>query len=219
MKLLVKCHIIDLNQYYWTHITNVKTIDGKVEQECKSTSKNVLLKERDWHTHGDKYHKRNPQLACRIPDCSASSMLHHRLISADFRVLMKKLLVSAWVAPNPVFQYKDFLLCPNEGFYTHTHMSTIGRKWTNSKGKLKDEQITFSHRKQGGFPAGLDSKDSACQYRFDPWVGKTPWRREWQLTPVFLPWEFHGQRSLVSYSPRGCRESDMTERLTLSLSL
>ena len=85
MKLLVKCCIIDLNQYYWTHITNVKTIDGKVEQECKSTSKNVLLKERDWHTHGDKYHKRNPQLACRIPDCSASPMLHHRLISADFR--------------------------------------------------------------------------------------------------------------------------------------
>ena len=34
-----------------------------------------------------------------------------------------------------------------------------------------------------------------------PWVGKIPWRRAWQPTPVFLPRESHGQRSLVSYSP------------------
>ena len=32
---------------------------------------------------------------------------------------------------------------------------------------------------------------------FDPWVGKIPWRREWQPTPVFLPGEFNGQKSLV----------------------
>ena len=36
---------------------------------------------------------------------------------------------------------------------------------------------------------------------FDPWVGKIPWRREWQPTPVFLPGKSHGQRSLVGYSP------------------
>ena len=36
---------------------------------------------------------------------------------------------------------------------------------------------------------------------FDPWVGKSSSRKEWQPTPVFLPGEFHGQRSLVSYSP------------------
>ena len=40
-------------------------------------------------------------------------------------------------------------------------------------------------------------------HRFDPWVGKIPWRREWQPTPVFLPGEFHGQRSLVGYHPWG----------------
>ena len=33
-----------------------------------------------------------------------------------------------------------------------------------------------------------------------PWVGKIPWRREWQPTPVFLPGEFQGQRSLAGYS-------------------
>ena len=37
------------------------------------------------------------------------------------------------------------------------------------------------------------------------------WSLEWQLTPVFLPGEFHGQRSLAGYSPCGCKESDMTE--------
>ena len=36
--------------------------------------------------------------------------------------------------------------------------------------------------------------------RFDPWVGKIPWRREWQPTPVLLPGESHGQRSLAGYS-------------------
>ena len=41
-----------------------------------------------------------------------------------------------------------------------------------------------------------------------------PWRRKWQPTPVFLPGEFYGQRSLVGYSPWGCKELDMTERLT-----
>ena len=37
--------------------------------------------------------------------------------------------------------------------------------------------------------------------RFDPWVGKIPWRRAWQHTPVFLPGESHGQRSLEGSGP------------------
>ena len=48
---------------------------------------------------------------------------------------------------------------------------------------------------------------------FDPWVGKIPWRRKWQSTPVLLPGKSHGQRSLVGYSPWGGKESDMTKRL------
>ena len=40
-----------------------------------------------------------------------------------------------------------------------------------------------------------------------------PLVKEWQPTPVFLPGKFHGLRSLVGYSPWGCKESDMTERL------
>ena len=50
--------------------------------------------------------------------------------------------------------------------------------------------------------------------RFDPWVGKIPWRRAWHPTPVFLSRESHGQRSLAAYSPWGHKESDMTEQLS-----
>ena len=53
---------------------------------------------------------------------------------------------------------------------------------------------------------------------FNPWVRKIPWRREWLPTPVLLPGEFHGQRSLAGYGPWGGKESDMTECLTLSTS-
>ena len=55
--------------------------------------------------------------------------------------------------------------------------------------------------------------------QFDPWVRKIPWRQKWQPTPILLPGEFHGKRSLAGYSPWGCKQSDMTERLHfLSLS-
>ena len=63
--------------------------------------------------------------------------------------------------------------------------------------------------KTSSFPGGASGKESACQCRrckrrrSDPWVGKIPWRRAWQSTPVFLPGESHGQRSLASYSPQG----------------
>ena len=48
----------------------------------------------------------------------------------------------------------------------------------------------------------------------ETWVGKIPWRRAWQPTAVFFPGELQGQRSLIDHSPRGHKESDMTERLS-----
>ena len=57
------------------------------------------------------------------------------------------------------------------------------------------------------FPGGTRGKERGCQYRrprrrgFDPWVGRIPWRRAWQPTPVFLPGKLHEQRSLLGYSP------------------
>ena len=77
------------------------------------------------------------------------------------------------------------------------------------------------------FPGGSEDKVSACNAGdpgLIPGLGRSPgegngnllqcsWRRKWQPTPVFLPGESHGQRSLAGYSPRGCEESDTTERL------
>ena len=53
----------------------------------------------------------------------------------------------------------------------------------------------------------LSGKESTCQCRrrVHPWVRKSTWRRKWQATPVSLPGKFHGQRSLVGYSPWGCK--------------
>ena len=63
-------------------------------------------------------------------------------------------------------------------------------------------------------------KDSAGEARgmglILAWIKKIPWGRKWQPTPVFLPGEFHGQRSLVGCSPYGCRESDPTEHTSKS---
>ena len=69
-----------------------------------------------------------------------------------------------------------------------------------------------------GFPVGAIGKESTSQcrrcrrYGFHPWVGKIPWRRKWQPTPVFSPGEFQGQRSLVGYNPWDHKELDMTEQ-------
>ena len=71
--------------------------------------------------------------------------------------------------------------------------------------------------KKLGLPRWHGGKECACQSRrhkwrgFSHWVGKIPWRRKWQPTPVFLPGEFHGQRCLVVYSLWDCKESDMTK--------
>ena len=65
-----------------------------------------------------------------------------------------------------------------------------------------------------GFAGASDSKESACSVggpRFDPWVRKTPWRREWLPTAVLLPGESQRQRNLVGYSPWSHKESDTRE--------
>ena len=62
------------------------------------------------------------------------------------------------------------------------------------------------------YPGGSSGKEPACQCRrhkrckFDPWAQKIPWRRKWLLTPVSLPGESHGQRSLVGYIPKSEKE-------------
>ena len=67
------------------------------------------------------------------------------------------------------------------------------------------------------FTVGSAGKEPSCQSRrckrtgFDPRVEKIPWRWKWQSTSVFLTGKFHGQRTLVSYSSWGHKESDIIE--------
>ena len=63
----------------------------------------------------------------------------------------------------------------------------------------------------------LRGKESACNAGDSgsiPRLGRSPWRREWLPTPVFLTGESHGERSLEGYSSWGHKESDVTERLS-----
>ena len=65
------------------------------------------------------------------------------------------------------------------------------------------------------FPGGSDGKASACNVG-DPGLipgSEDPRRRKWQSTPALLPGKSHGRRSLIGYSPLGCKELDTTERL------
>ena len=72
---------------------------------------------------------------------------------------------------------------------------SVGRSFDCSSAVKNEFLQCGSHRRRG----------------FNLWVGKIPWRRAWQPTPVFLPGKSHGKRSLTGYSPWGCKESDMTK--------
>ena len=81
---------------------------------------------------------------------------------------------------------------------THTQTHTHTHRHTHTH--------THTHTQTHGFPGGASVKEPACQCRkhkrhgFDPWVGKIPWRREWQPSPGLFPGESHGQRNLAGYS-------------------
>ena len=76
---------------------------------------------------------------------------------------------------------------------------------------LSCEKERYATNNGVGVPGGARGKEHTCQCRrhkrlwFESWVGKIPWRRAWQPTPVFLPRESHGQRSLAGYRPSGLR--------------
>ena len=85
-------------------------------------------------------------------------------------------------------------------------------------GKIEQEQVetpqNISIYQDYGFPGGSDSKESTCNVGdlgTIPGLGRFPWRRAGQSTPVFSPGELHGHRSLAGCSPRGLKELDMTE--------
>ena len=79
--------------------------------------------------------------------------------------------------------------------------------WFGNRSQLIAESMEIRQA-----PQWFSCRESTCQCRrpgFNPWIRKIPWRRAWQPTPVFLPGESPGQRSLVGYSPWDRKESDL----------
>ena len=107
--------------------------------------------------------------------------------------------------------------CNRNPFITHI---TLPQPLTRSPIPLilRAASETFTHKRffKSWNPSGLPWRLCLPWRRhrrsgFDPWVRKILWRRKWQPTPVLLPGESHGQKSLVGYSLWGWKESDTTE--------
>ena len=84
-------------------------------------------------------------------------------------------------------------------FFFLNHLGIIADLMGFSGGKMVKNRLQWRHRRHG----------------FHSCVGKIPWKRKWQPTPVFLSEKSHGQRSLMGYSPKGCKELDTTDRLSM----
>ena len=116
-----------------------------------------------------------------------------------FLLLKRPLLINMRFIRTAMFLY-DPMPLPTIHWSRHEHWIPVGSvivlPWDNF-----------------GFPSGASDRKPTCQCKrhkrcsFNPWVGKIPWRRAWQPTPVFLPGASHGQSSLVGYSPEGHKDS------------
>ena len=117
-------------------------------------------------------------------------------------------------ATTHIYQQQVYSLCPPP--YRQGHFSCSGLDHLTYE--LIYKNIVFSFLTLG-FLYGTSGKEPACQCRrytrcrFSSWVRKMPCRRIWQPTPVFLPGEFDGQRSLEGYNPEDHKESDMNEAM------
>ena len=98
-------------------------------------------------------------------------------------------------------------------------LSAVGNPWRALSYKRSIIWYIFL-KDVWGFPGGVSSKEPTRQCRrhnrreFDPWVGNIPRRRAWQPTPVFLPGESHGERSLEVYSPWVAKNWTQLKRLS-----
>ena len=110
------------------------------------------------------------------------------------------------------FVFLNFIFClckfPSKSWYRYI---------SDLYGSCQCNVCVYENQINRTFGISGSGDESVClqcrKHGFHSWVGKIPWRRQWQPTPVILPGKFHGWRSLVGYSPWGHKESDTTERL------
>jgi len=90
----------------------------------------------------------------------------------------------------------DLMDCSLPGSSVHGIFQARVLEW----GAIAFSTFVLGHSQLTGFPGGASGKEPTCQCRipkrwgFGPWVRKIPWRRVWQVTPVFLPGKSHGQK-------------------------
>ena len=112
-----------------------------------------------------------------------------------------------------------FCLTPNDFFTTYSDDGQVSAFWTCEMGSIVTS-LPYGYwedKVKSGYtcwPRQSKNLPAMWEIRVWSWVGKSPWRRAWQSTPILLPEESHGQRGLLGYSLQGCKESDMTQRLT-----
>ena len=101
-----------------------------------------------------------------------------------------------WMMPTHIGE--NHLLNSVGQFKQYSHLETLSQTCP---------ELMFNQISGRGFSGGsvVNILLSSRRWRFNPWVGKIPWRRKWQLTPVLLPGRSHRQRSLAGYSPWGHR--------------
>ena len=110
-----------------------------------------------------------------------------------------------WLHKLTGFKFKSIIVW-NYASQIDTWKSSWG--WVKRKKKIGSKRVEGPNRKLlKVLPRWHGGKESACQCirhrrcRCDPWVGKVPWGRKWQPTPVCLPGQSKGQWSLAEYSP------------------
>ena len=138
----------------------------------------------------------------------------------NWNVTVRKTLKS--VCPGLKGHFSGTLLSASSFIYI-LYLSTAFLSFSTGKLPAATWAIESSSVSKGGFPGGASNKEPVCQYSqiWDtssiPGLGRSPWKKPWQLTPAFLPGESHGKKSLAVYSLWDHRESDTTDQLTLSL--
>ena len=124
---------------------------------------------------------------------------------------LKRQAQALFFLSSPLYCFLSFLTCPTVTFlYTAPLLNLMPCHWALL--------YPLPTRRTSGGSDGKESAGNAGDSGLIPGLGRFPWRREWLLTPAFVPGEFHGQKRLVGYSPWGFKKSGTTEQLTLSQS-
>ena len=136
------------------------------------------------------------------------------------KIKFRALYLSCLKGSSPKYQFSSFWR-NKKSIWLQGPSQVDAKKWSQAHFKIiKGTAGWISLKGNGGVSGGSVVKNPPAKQKTQvQTLGREiPWRRKWQPSPVFLPGEFHGQRSLAGYSPWGHKGSDTTEQLNSSSS-